>query len=107
MDDSVRLLTTQQQLEKEVDGKIKFFGLSVNETIRSLIMNGLNKKAEKVRGDWKVSEKRYVVGIARSCAQSLIIPLQVVVRQIARSHCYSRLRFLGNFREIQAKSDRI
>ena len=31
MDESSRLLTLQQQLEKEADGKISFFGLSVNE----------------------------------------------------------------------------
>jgi len=59
MDENVKLLTFQQQLEKEVDGKITFFGTSVNETIRLCLVNGLIKKAEKVRNDWKISEKRW------------------------------------------------
>ncbi|KAI5121711.1 hypothetical protein M0805_002104 [Coniferiporia weirii] len=59
MDENARLLTYQQQLEKETDGKIPFFGLSVNETIRTCLMNGLSKKAEKVRADFKVPDKRF------------------------------------------------
>jgi hypothetical protein len=58
MDESVRLLTFQQQLEKEADGKISFFSLSVNDTIRECIINGLSKRADKIKGDFKVSDKR-------------------------------------------------
>ena len=50
----------QQQLEAEADGKFKFFGCSVNETIRICIMNGLSKKADKIKSDFKVPDKRYV-----------------------------------------------
>ena len=61
MDESVRLLTYQQQLEREADGKITFFGLSVNETIRTCLMNGMSKKADKIRADFKVPDKRQVL----------------------------------------------
>lgn len=58
MDESVRLLTFQQQLEKEADGKVPFFGLSVNETMRVCLLNGLSKRADKVKADFKVPDKR-------------------------------------------------
>ncbi|KAG6888102.1 hypothetical protein C0995_010667 [Termitomyces sp. Mi166 len=59
MDESVRLLTFQQQLEKESDGKVEFFGTSINETIRLCILNGLSKRADKVKSDFKVPDKRF------------------------------------------------
>lgn len=60
MDESARLLAQQQQLEKEADGKISFFGQSVNETIRTLLINGMSKRADKMKSDFKVPDKRYV-----------------------------------------------
>ena len=60
VDENVRLLSTQQQLEAEADGKITFFGLSVNETIRLCIINGMSKRADKVKSDFKVPDKRQV-----------------------------------------------
>ena len=62
MDESARLLTLQQQLENEADGKVKYFGLSVSETIRTCILNG-SKKAEKVKSDFKVADKRFVTDL--------------------------------------------
>ncbi|KAJ7683002.1 vacuolar assembling/sorting protein VPS16 [Mycena rosella] len=59
MDESARLLASQQQLEKETDGKIVFFGLSVNETIRTCLVNGMSKRADKVKSDFKVPDKRF------------------------------------------------
>ncbi len=59
MDESGRLLTTQQTLEKEADGKINFFGLSVNDTLRTLILNGMSKRADRIKSDFKVPDKRY------------------------------------------------
>ncbi|KAG5651837.1 hypothetical protein H0H81_007243 [Sphagnurus paluster] len=63
MGESTRLLTLQQQLDKEVegkaDGKVEFFGKSVNETIRLCILNGLSKRAEKIKDEFKVPEKRF------------------------------------------------
>ena len=60
MDESARLMTLQQQLEKESDGKIAFFGQSVNETIRTCLVNGMAKRADKIKSDFKVSDKRLV-----------------------------------------------
>ena len=61
MDESARLMTTQLTLEKESDGKIAFFGQSVNETIRTCLINGMAKRADKVKSDFKVPDKRSVV----------------------------------------------
>ena len=60
MDESSRLLTLQEHLEKESDGKVAFFGLSVNETIRACLLNGMSKRADKVKADFKVPDKRFV-----------------------------------------------
>lgn len=60
MDESARLLAMQQQLEKDSDGKVKFFGQSVSETIRTCLMNGMSKKADKVKSEFKVPDKRWV-----------------------------------------------
>ena len=60
MDENVRLLKLQQQLEKEAEGRISFFGQSVNETIRTCLMNRMSKQADKVRADFKVPDKRFV-----------------------------------------------
>ncbi|KAL1696024.1 Vps16, C-terminal region-domain-containing protein [Schizophyllum commune] len=59
MDESVRLMTLQQQLEKETDGRVTFFGLTVNETIRACLTNGLPKRADKIKSDFKVPDKRF------------------------------------------------
>ena len=61
MDESARLLTFQQQLEKEADGKVSFFGLSINETIRTCLINGMSKRADRLKTDFKVPDKRYVL----------------------------------------------
>ncbi|KAF9530298.1 vacuolar assembling/sorting protein VPS16 [Crepidotus variabilis] len=59
VDEQAKLLAIQQQLENEADGKIKFFGLSVNETMRACILNGFSKRADKIKHDFKVSDKRF------------------------------------------------
>ncbi|KAJ3845575.1 Vps16, C-terminal region-domain-containing protein [Lentinula raphanica] len=59
MDESSRLLGLQQQLEGEADGKVVFFGLSVTETIRACILNGMLKRADKIKSDFKVPDKRF------------------------------------------------
>jgi hypothetical protein len=59
MDESVRLLTFQQQLEKECNGKISFFGQSINATIKACLLNGLSKRADKIKTDFKVPDKRF------------------------------------------------
>ncbi|GJJ15006.1 hypothetical protein Clacol_009278 [Clathrus columnatus] len=59
MEESVRLLTYQQQLEKETPNFGPFIGLSINATIKNCILNGMPKKADKVKGDFKVPDKRF------------------------------------------------
>lgn len=61
MDESARLLALQQQLENEADGKVQFFGLSTSETIRVCLLNGFSKRAEKVKSEFKVADKRFVI----------------------------------------------
>lgn len=60
MDESARLLAFQQILEKDTDGRVKFVGLSINETIIQCITAGLPKRVDKLRADWKVPDKRFV-----------------------------------------------
>lgn len=54
-----KLLGFQSALEKEDGGRTTFVGLSVNETIRHCLIKNMAKKAEKVRTDWKVPDKRF------------------------------------------------
>lgn len=61
MDESVRLLALQQQLEKEAKGKVEFFGASVNETMRRCMLNDLSKWADKIKVEFKVPDKRLIV----------------------------------------------
>jgi len=57
MDESCRLLTLQLQIEKEETG-VPFFGLSVNETIRICLVNGMSKRADKIKSEFRVPDKR-------------------------------------------------
>lgn len=59
MDESMRLLAMQQQLEKDSDGKVKFFGQSASQTIRTCLINGMSKKADKVKSELRVPDKRW------------------------------------------------
>jgi hypothetical protein len=59
MDEYSRLLAFQQTLEKETTDKIEFFGLSVDETIKKCLVNGMSKRADKLKSDFKVPDKRY------------------------------------------------
>lgn len=58
-EEQVRLLGFQAALEKEEGGRPGTVGLSLNETIRQCFIKGNVKKAEKLRGDFKVPDKRY------------------------------------------------
>ncbi|KAJ3742454.1 Vps16, C-terminal region-domain-containing protein [Lentinula detonsa] len=59
MDEFSRLLALQQQLEAEADGKVAFFNQSVTATIRTCIVNGMLKRADKIKSDFKVPDKRF------------------------------------------------
>lgn len=58
-DDAHRLLQLQQTYERELEHKFRFSGLSVDEFISSLLREGFSKRAERVRVDWKVPDKRW------------------------------------------------
>ncbi|RSH95606.1 hypothetical protein EHS25_000698 [Saitozyma podzolica] len=58
-DDAHRLLTLQLAYERELDHKFSFVGLSVNDFIFVLLTSGFGKRAERVRSDWKVGDKRW------------------------------------------------
>ena len=73
LDESARLLALQQQLESEADGKVKFFGLSINETIRMCILNG-SKRTEKVKSDFKVADKRFVIDLLQDNSDEIPTP---------------------------------
>jgi hypothetical protein len=78
MDESARLLAFQQMLEKDTDGNVKFVGISINETIIRCITAGLHKRADKVRADWKVPDKRFVF-----LARGLILDIHVLLQVLA------------------------
>ncbi|KAH8920137.1 vacuolar protein sorting-associated protein 16 [Atractiella rhizophila] len=60
VDEQLKLLTQQQKFESESSaGGKKFVGLSVNQTIRQLLVNGMSKQADKVKSDFKVPDKRF------------------------------------------------
>ena len=59
LDDQIKLLALQQTLEQESLGK-SFVGLSINETLRACLIGGLSKRADKVRSEFKVPDKRSV-----------------------------------------------
>lgn len=58
MEDHIKLLTLQQQLEQEAPGKT-FVGLSTSETVRLCILSSLPKRADKVRAEFKLPDKRF------------------------------------------------
>ncbi|PWN25197.1 hypothetical protein BDZ90DRAFT_234397 [Jaminaea rosea] len=61
VDEASRLLAFQAQLEKEDGGtgRTPWAGLSLHATLRHLFVRQWPKKAEKLRSDFKVSERAY------------------------------------------------
>lgn len=59
-EDAKRLLSLQLAYERELEFKFQFGGLSVNDFIFTLLAEGFGKRAEKVRADWRVPDKRSV-----------------------------------------------
>jgi hypothetical protein len=59
-EDAKRLLVLQLAYERELEHKFQFAGLSVNDFIYTLLSEGYGKRAEKVRADWRVPDKRSV-----------------------------------------------
>lgn len=59
-EDAKRLLSLQLAYERELKDEFRFAGLSVNDFIYTLLCEGFGKRAEKVRADWRVPDKRFV-----------------------------------------------
>jgi Vps16, C-terminal region len=92
MDEYGRLLAFQQTLEKETTDKIEFFGLSVDETITKCLLSGMSKRADKLKSDFKVPDKRYV-RVPRVSHPGLLTTttIQVLVPKAARVYCHPGL----------------
>lgn len=58
-DDAARLLQLELQYERELEHKFIFAGLTVDDLITRLLVEGLGKRAEHVRSAWKVPDKRW------------------------------------------------
>ncbi|GAA5930093.1 hypothetical protein JCM3775_004513 [Rhodotorula graminis] len=67
VDDHVRLLVAQESLEQDAPvasssspAAVKtFVGLSLSETLRQCLLAGMDKRADKLRAEFKVPDKRY------------------------------------------------
>lgn len=57
-DEHVKLLILQQTLESESPNKRKYVGLSVNDTVRNCILDGMEKKVDKIKKDYSIPDKR-------------------------------------------------
>ncbi|GAA6015045.1 hypothetical protein JCM11491_001639 [Sporobolomyces phaffii] len=62
-EEQVKLLILQQTLESESPNQRKYVGLSLNDTIRSCVLEGggaaMDKKVEKIRKDFSIPDKRF------------------------------------------------
>ena len=107
MDEYSRLLAFQQSLEKETTDKIEFFGLSVDETINKCLLNGMTKRADKLKSEFKVSDKRFATRPEPRRTFADLKKTQILVPEIARTDLYPRLRGPGGVFTVKAESDRL
>lgn len=71
-EDAQRLLSLQLAYERELEHKFAFTGLSVNDFMSKLLVEGFGKRADRVRADWKVSDKR--------CVQIPLLMISILTR---------------------------
>ncbi len=57
--EEIRLLAFQSALQKEISANHRIVGNSLNDTIRFCLTNSLPKKADKLRSDFKVPDRRF------------------------------------------------
>lgn len=59
-EDELKLLAAQQNLQTEggESFNVPLVGLSLNETVRQCLIHNMGKKAEKLRTDFKIPDKR-------------------------------------------------
>jgi len=79
-EDAKRLLSLQMAYERELAYKFTFAGLTVNDFIYTLLCEGLGKRAEKVRADWRVPDKRYALSSFHlsTALSSLLLPVSSI-----------------------------
>lgn len=104
VDDQIRLLVMQQQLEQESTAHGRpFVGLSVNATIRQCLLAGLDKKADKARSEFKVPDKRFVpVPPTTARASDLATELRSKILCLVCRFWYIKLRALVALRDWDA-----
>jgi len=84
-EDAKRLLSLQMAYERELGHKFLFAGLSVNDFIYTLLCEGLGKRAEKVRADWRVPDKRFVFSSSSTSFSSSFLFLSPLVTLLSSS----------------------
>jgi hypothetical protein len=57
LEDQIKLLVAQEELEKEL--RQKYVDLSVSQTIYKLVIDGQISKAAKIKSDFKVPDERF------------------------------------------------
>lgn len=119
MDEYSRLLAFQQTLEKESADKIEFFGLSVDETIKKCLLNGMSKRADKLKSDFKVPDKRYEMNPCPPCVPRRHAHIhtlahwrrcwlsQILVLKATRADDHAGLRGPRGIFAVEAESDRV
>ncbi|KIS68033.1 uncharacterized protein UMAG_11636 [Mycosarcoma maydis] len=118
VDEQMRLLAFQQALEKEDGHRSQFIGLSLNQTIRQLLFRNMSKKAEKLRSDFKLPDKRYCnikldtlvqskdwdgLWAFANAKRSPIGYTPFIVKLVEHNHVHESMRFVP---KVQDKSDR-
>jgi hypothetical protein len=73
-EDQIKLLAIQRELEMNCDGQIKYVDTSLADTIHTLIETDQEKKAKKLSGEFKLSEKRYAWIKMRALIKAKKIP---------------------------------
>ncbi|KAJ5101959.1 hypothetical protein NUU61_004181 [Penicillium alfredii] len=54
-----QLLKVQEALDRDLEDRTEFVGLSLNETVYRLIRAGYGKRAHKMQGEFKIPERTY------------------------------------------------
>lgn len=67
--EQIILLLTQKELESQLQMDGKFVDTSVSDTIYNLIVVGHIKKAQKIKSDFKVPDRRYWWLVIKALAQ--------------------------------------
>lgn len=59
LSEASQLLKAQESLDKDLADRAEYIGLSLNETIYRLVRAGYGKRANKIKGEFKMPERTY------------------------------------------------